>query len=81
MDLLTPVDAVSQQEQQGAAAHGRVEPSKPYQVVERRPRERGLRQAGGRSVLCPLLRSLVIRARHCNLGWYFLHHKFRYAKG
>ena len=38
MDLLTPVDAVSQQEQQGAVAHGRVEPSKPYQVVERQGR-------------------------------------------
>ena len=38
MDLLTPVDAVSKQEQQGAVAHGRVEPSKPYQVVERQGR-------------------------------------------
>ena len=42
MDLLTPVDAASQQEQQGAVAlaHGRDEPSKPYQVVERQGRVR-----------------------------------------
>ena len=24
---------------------------------------------------------VMVRARRCNLGWYFLRHKFRYAEG